>query len=105
MSTKKSSAKDEVRFNLRLPSDLHDEVVSRAVANGRSMNGEIVAILSAVLEGGQDVTETALIDEWTRLRQRLEVQEREVESIRERMAWLDGQIAQHHLKASQKQSD
>lgn len=42
------------RFNLRLPAGMRDDVAERARQNGRSMNSEIVSIISEALNGGNN---------------------------------------------------
>lgn len=49
MSIVKRGTTDEIRFNVRVPVDLHQRVTARAASNGRSMNSEIVSILELVL--------------------------------------------------------
>ncbi|WP_397586807.1 Arc family DNA-binding protein [Sphingobium fuliginis] len=48
MSNEKNGAKEEIRFNVRLPPELHQRVITRAKANGRSMNSEIIEMLTLV---------------------------------------------------------
>lgn len=50
MSTEKSSAKEEIRFNVRISPDLHERITRRAKANARSMNSEIINILQSVID-------------------------------------------------------
>lgn len=42
------------RFNLRLPAGMRDDVAERARQNGRSMNSEIISIISEALNGGNN---------------------------------------------------
>jgi plasmid stability protein len=44
-----SKSSNEVRVTLRLPEETQDLVLASALANGRSMNAEIVTILTAAL--------------------------------------------------------
>jgi len=44
-----SKSSNEVRVTLRLPEETQSLVLASALANGRSMNAEIVAILTAAL--------------------------------------------------------
>lgn len=67
MSTDKSSAIGEVRFNLRLPADLHQRIVDRAQSVGRSMNSEIVWLLSAIFEESADWEVVAVREELARV--------------------------------------
>ncbi|NML11298.1 Arc family DNA-binding protein [Sphingobium sp. AR-3-1] len=85
--------KDEVRVTLRLPSSLYDELLVKATGSQRSMNGEIIALLSAILLEGQDASEAALLEEWSSLRTRIAIAENDTANMRQRMAWLDEQIA------------
>ncbi|WP_414454309.1 Arc family DNA-binding protein [Enterobacter roggenkampii] len=48
--------KDYDKFNLRFPDGMRDAIAERARRNGRSMNAEIIVIISNALlsEGGDD---------------------------------------------------
>ncbi len=53
------------KFSLRLPSGMRDAIADRADSNGRSMNSEIISILSDALNGTVpdcDLGSTLLID-------------------------------------------
>lgn len=54
MSNEKNGTKDEMRFNIRISPGLHTRIAKRASANGRSMNSEIIAMLSVVLGEPED---------------------------------------------------
>ncbi|MFE2972974.1 Arc family DNA-binding protein [Streptomyces sp. NPDC059340] len=38
-----------IRFSLRIPADLHEQVTARAAADRRSLNSEILHLLEAAL--------------------------------------------------------
>lgn len=50
------------RFNVRLPSGMRDAIAQRAEKNGRSMNSEIVQILSDAISAGDGPTATIAKD-------------------------------------------
>lgn len=54
MSTAKSSAKPEVRFNVRIPPDLHQRIVARAATAKQSMNTFIVEMLTRALDSSEE---------------------------------------------------
>lgn len=51
----------EVRITLRLPADVHHKLQAAAVANGRSLNAEIVAHLRG---GGDLAARLARLEHW-----------------------------------------
>lgn len=57
-------ARDDPQFNLRMPQEMKDQLADRAKRNGRSLNAEILVILSTALlsEGGDDEWITRLIN-------------------------------------------
>lgn len=97
--------KDEVRVTLRLPSDLYDALLMTAAASRISMNGQIIEILSRVLESDQDHIEAALLAEWSRLRIQLETSERLCESVRAQMALVEERVARRRAEVGTPESD
>lgn len=54
MSSSKYSAKDEVRFNIRISPDLHRLIVAQAATAGQSMNTFIIERLSEAVGKAED---------------------------------------------------
>jgi hypothetical protein len=79
VSNEKSSAKEEIRFNVRITPGLHARITSRAAANGRSMNSEIIALLEKSLDKTGATEFRFLLEEYQRLR-------RQTEQLREVLA-------------------
>lgn len=55
-------AMDHVKFQMRLPPDLHDQLVKAADAAHRSMNAEIVARLAATFTEGTTESRLAALE-------------------------------------------
>ena len=47
----------EIRITFRLPDDLHAKVQASAAKNWRSLNAEIVAIISGALDDQRDINQ------------------------------------------------
>lgn len=54
MSSNLRTGRGDKQFMLRFPDGMHDAVKAQADANGRTINAEIIVILSAALSGGDD---------------------------------------------------
>lgn len=90
----KSSAKDEVRFNVRISPDLHARITQRAKANGRSMNSEIVAILSVEMGEPEDDLHDRLRDEMRHTEMALEQSQTQTAHLASRLNALRRDLAE-----------
>lgn len=84
VSTEKSSAKDEVRFNVRVSPSLHRRLVDRAIVNKRSMNSEVVALLDQGLSATGDLSVAMLVDEVRRVQGEIDATARQLNLLADR---------------------
>lgn len=84
VSISKSDTKEEVRFNLRLPADLHRRLVDRALGNARSMNSEAVALLQQALAATEDMGVEALQEEIQRVQADIDTTARTLNHLSDR---------------------
>jgi len=97
---KKSGTKDEVRFNIRVPSDLHRRIVGRAESNGRSMNAEIVAMFTQAFGDADEMRLQQLEDHLTRLHEMIAKTTERVQELNQRKAMVEHELQMQRFMAA-----
>lgn len=106
MSIGKDGTMEEVRFNLRLPAFLHEKIVRRAKANGRSMNSEIIFMLHSLTAVPDEAVLERLNEDARSVERELEASKEMVAVLSERLTAIQGVIEEIRAKrAAQADSD
>ena len=80
------------QFIVRFPPGMRERIANRAKANERSMNSEIVEMLTYVLDNSGKVTQQMMLEERDRIRREVIRREQDAMALYERLKYLDAQI-------------
>lgn len=93
-------ARTDPVFNLRMPSEMKDELAERAKRNGRSMNSEIVQILEDALSGESLNMDAEFLEVFNQATHAQHDTIEEFDAVNEKVDWLINKLMEKIDKES-----